>query len=85
MLVIYRALPFSLNSVIDQWINSEATTIRKSLKGELNGHYNMKHTEEAKIKIGKHTKALWASNGIAKVKMIEGLRKVACLKKVKLR
>jgi len=85
LLVIYRALPFSLNSVIGQWINSEATTIRKSLKGELNGHYNMKHTEEAKIKIGKHTKALWASNGVAKVKMIEDLRKSGLSQKGKIK
>ncbi|WP_423407374.1 hypothetical protein AABM38_16415 [Heyndrickxia sp. MSNUG] len=75
LLKIYKVMPFSLNSVITQWINSENTTINKSLSGKLNGHYNLKHTPIAKKKIGEHTKRLWNTNNEVKGRMLEGLRK----------
>ncbi|OXS80382.1 hypothetical protein [Domibacillus enclensis] len=75
LLVLYQALPFSLNSTITEWIKSEDTTINKSAYGELNGHFNLKHSASAKQKIGEHTKKLWASDSIAKQRMIEGLKK----------
>lgn len=75
LLGIYSYLPFSLNSVITEWINSEKTTINKSTSGSLNPHYNIMHTKDSKKRIGEHTKKLWDSDSSAKQKMVEGLRK----------
>ncbi|MBM7701563.1 restriction endonuclease [Metabacillus iocasae] len=82
---MYQELPFSLSSTIKEWIDSEETTINKATYGKLNSHYNMKHSEETKRKIGQHTKKLWASNGITKQKMLEGLRKSGLSQKGKLK
>ena len=75
LLDLYKSLPFSLTSTITEWIKSEETTINKAAYGELNGHYNLKHSESAKKKIGEHTKQLWASDSQTRRRMIEGLRK----------
>ncbi|MBU8916418.1 restriction endonuclease [Bacillus sp. FJAT-29953] len=75
LLKIYKGLPFSLTSTISEWINSSETTINKAAFGELNGHYNLKHNKNSKKRIGEHTKKLWATEGTAKQRMIEGLRK----------
>lgn len=83
LLILYNDLPFSLNSVITEWIQSGKTTINKALYGKYNGHYNLKHSNEAKKKIGEHTKKLWASDSSAKRRMIEGLRKSGSVQKGK--
>lgn len=75
LLELYKPLPFSLNSVITEWINSDHTTINKAAFGALNGHYQMKHNDSTKKKIGAHTKLLWETDSISKLKMIEGLKK----------
>lgn len=75
LLDLYQSMPFSLNFTITEWIESEDTTISKAAYGELNGHYNLKHSEITKKKIGEHTKQLWASDSQARRRMIEGLRK----------
>ncbi|MCM3161704.1 restriction endonuclease [Metabacillus litoralis] len=75
LLELYKPLPFSLTSTIDEWIKSEKTTINKTAHGKLNAHYNLKHSENAKKKIGEHTRKLWASESLAKKKMLEGLKK----------
>lgn len=75
LLELYKTLLFSLTSTITEWIESKNTTISKVAHGELNGHYNMKHSEETKKKIGEHTKRLWNSDSPAKQRMLEGLRK----------
>ena len=75
LLNLYKTLPFSLTSTITEWIQSENTTINKAAHGELNGHYNLKHSETTKKKIGEHTKQLWASDSESRRKMLEGLRK----------
>ncbi|KAB7708790.1 restriction endonuclease [Bacillus aerolatus] len=85
LLELYNELPFSLNSVITKWNSSLDTTINKSSKGELNAHYQMKHSEEVKKKIGEHTKQLWASNSASKERMIEGLRKSGLSQKGKIK
>ncbi|MFZ3590301.1 hypothetical protein ACOI1C_13860 [Bacillus sp. DJP31] len=75
LLELYKTLPFSLTSIISEWIASEKTTIHKATFGEFNGHYNMKHNEITKKKIGEHTKKLWPSDSPAKQRMLEGLKK----------
>ncbi|MDE5412267.1 restriction endonuclease [Alkalihalobacterium chitinilyticum] len=85
LLNIYKDLPFSLTSTINEWIESDKTTVNKSLAGNLNGHYNMKHSVEAKIKIGNHTKKLWASNSEAKERMLTGLRNSGLAQKGKIK
>lgn len=85
LLEIYKMMPFSLNSVLTQWINSENTTINKSLSGKLNGHYNLKHTPNAKKKIGEHTRRLWNTNNDVKRRMVEGLRKSGLTQKGKIK
>jgi hypothetical protein len=55
LLKLYETLPFSLTSIITEWIKSKNTTIHKAFYGELNGHYNLKHNENAKKKIGENT------------------------------
>lgn len=75
LLKLYESLPFSLTSIITEWIESKNTTIQKAAFGELNGHYNLKHSENAREKIGRHTKLLWATDSPARRKMIEGLKK----------
>lgn len=75
LLELYKSLPFSLTSTITEWIESENTTIHKAALGKLNGHYNLRHSDDAKKKIGEHTKRLWASDSPAKLRMIEGLKK----------
>lgn len=75
LLELYKTLPFSLTSTITKWIKSDETTINKSAHGKLNGHFNMRHSESTKKKIGEHTKQLWASDSQAKKRMVEGLRK----------
>jgi endogenous inhibitor of DNA gyrase (YacG/DUF329 family) len=85
LLVMYKVLPFSLTSTISEWVNSENTTVNKAAHGKLNGHYNLKHTEEAKKKIGEHTSKLWASDSVAKRKMLEGLRNSGLAQKGKIK
>ena len=85
LLDLYKTLPFSLTSTIEEWIKSENTTISKVAYGELNGHYNLKHDEETKKKIGEHTRSLWLSNGIAKQRMLEGLKKSGLAQKGKIK
>ncbi|MCF6137872.1 restriction endonuclease [Pseudalkalibacillus berkeleyi] len=85
LLQLYKVMPISLNSVITEWINSKDTTVNKVAVGKLNGHYNLKHNEKTKREIGNHTKKLWASDSIAKQKMIEGLRKTGLVQKGKLK
>ncbi|OZI11927.1 restriction endonuclease [Bacillaceae bacterium SAS-127] len=85
LLVMYKELPFSLNFVLQKWINSKNTTINKSAKGELNSHFQMKHSEETKEKIGRNTKRLWTSNSASKNRMIEGLRKSGLSQKGKIK
>lgn len=75
LLELYQTLPFSLTSTIAEWIGSEKTTIHKAAYGELNGHFNIKHSELAKKKIGEHTKQLWANDSLSRQRMIEGLKK----------
>jgi hypothetical protein len=75
LLQLYKTLPFSLTSTITEWIESENTTINKAAFGKLNGHYNFRHSESAKKKIGEHTRRLWASDSPVKQKMIDGLKK----------
>ncbi|TSI08564.1 restriction endonuclease [Lysinibacillus sp. BW-2-10] len=80
---LYEDLPFSLTSTIEEWIKSEDTTINKAAFGELNGHFNLRHSDEAKKKIGEHTKSLWSTNSFAKKRMLEGLRKSGLVQKGK--
>lgn len=75
LLKLYEPLPFSLTSTITEWIKSKDTTINKAFKGELNGHYNIKHNASTKRKIGDHTRKLWSSDSPARQRMFEGLRK----------
>ncbi|MEK4426140.1 restriction endonuclease [Solibacillus sp. FSL K6-1523] len=75
LMYLYKELPFSLNSVITKWINSDKTTINKAAFGNKNGHFNMKHSDETKIRIGKHTKKLWQTDSPSRRSMIEGLKK----------
>lgn len=75
LLELYKTLPFSLNSVIQSWLKSDDTTIYKAARGKLNAHFNMKHSEEAKRKIGEHSKRRWAKNSSARQRMLEGLEK----------
>jgi hypothetical protein len=75
LLNLYETLPFSLTSTLTEWIESETTTIHKAAFGELNGHFNLKHSMNAKKKIGEHTKRLWATDSLSRQRMIEGLRK----------
>ncbi|MEQ6387941.1 hypothetical protein RZN22_01270 [Bacillaceae bacterium S4-13-58] len=75
LLELYKDLPFSLTSTINEWINSDKTSINKSQFGKLKGHYNLKHSDKTKREIGKHTKLLWESDNLTKQRMIEGLRK----------
>ena len=82
LLNLYKTLPFSLTSTITEWIQSENTTINKAAHGELNGHYNLKHSETTKKKIGEHTKQLWASDSESRRKMLEGLRKSGMKKRI---
>ena len=83
LIKMYRVLPFSLTSILTEWIQSNETTINKAAYGKLNGHYNLKHTDETRRKIGEHTKKLWATDSIAKRKMIEGLKKSGLAQKGK--
>jgi hypothetical protein len=78
-------LTFSLTSTINEWIESKETTVNKAACGELNGHYNLKHNENTKRRIGEHTKKLWASDSVAKQRMLEGLRKTGLVQKGKLK
>ncbi|WP_342432289.1 restriction endonuclease [Neobacillus sp. FSL H8-0543] len=75
LLELYKTLPFSLTSIITKWIESKDTTIHKAAHGELNGHFNLRHSESAKKKIGEHTKRLWNSDSLSRQRMIEGLKK----------
>ncbi|WP_078545801.1 PDDEXK family nuclease [Litchfieldia alkalitelluris] len=83
LLELYKSLPFSLNSTITEWINSKDTTVNKAAYGELNSHFNFKHSIDTKMKIGNHTKKLWASDSVSKQNMIEGLRKSGLVQKGK--
>jgi len=82
---LYKSLPFTLNSVLMEWIYSENTTITKAAFGQLNGHFNLKHTPETKKKIGEHTKQLWSEDSPAKQKMLEGLRRSGLVQKGKVK
>ncbi|MGP4039432.1 restriction endonuclease [Gracilibacillus sp. D59] len=75
LLNLYKSLPFSLTSVITEWIKSDNTTINKAMFGKLNGHYNIRHNTKTKKIIGEHTKKLWASNTPSRKRMLEGLKK----------
>lgn len=85
LLKLYQQLPFTLNSVITEWIQSKSTTVSKSNFGELNSHYGFEHRSETKRKIGEHTKKIWASNSVAKQKMLAGLRKTGQVQKGKIK
>jgi hypothetical protein len=85
LLGIYKELPISLNSVLTHWIKSESTTINKSFSGKLNAHFNLKHTLDAKKKIGEHTRRLWNTDDDVKRKMLEGLRKSGLSQKGKIK
>ncbi|GGA68236.1 restriction endonuclease [Ornithinibacillus halotolerans] len=85
LLEIYKKLPFSLTATINEWINSNSTTINKAAFGKLNGHYNMVHSEETKRIIGNHTKKLWQSNSLSKQRMVEGLRNSGLSQKGKIK
>ncbi|MEH7306869.1 restriction endonuclease [Neobacillus drentensis] len=85
LLKMYKDLPFSLTSTITEWIESKETTVNKAAYGKLNGHFNLKHSETSKKRIGEHTKELWATDGIAKQRMLEGLRKSGLAQKGKLK
>lgn len=75
LLVLYKSLPFSLTSTITEWLNSNHTTINKAAFGKLNAHYNLRHSDDTKKRIGEHTKSLWKSDSPSKERMLEGLRK----------
>ncbi|GEM_PF-2153025 len=83
LLDMYKLVPFSLTSTITEWIESNNTTINKAVYGKYNGHFNQKHTDQTKRKIGQHTKKLSDSNSPAKARMIEGLRKSGLVQKGK--
>lgn len=83
--LIYKQLPFTLTSTIEEWINSNETTISKVASGSLNGHYSMKHREDTKKKIGEHTRKLWETDSYAKQRMLEGLRKSGLSQKGKIK
>lgn len=83
--IIYEHLPFTLTGTIEEWINSNETTISKVASGSLNGHYSMKHREDTKKKIGEHTKKLWETDSYAKQRMLEGLRKSGLSQKGKIK
>lgn len=85
LLELYQKMPFSLNSVINEWNNSPETNISKKLNGKNNPHFNHTHSPETKKIIGKHTKSLWQSNSRAKDRMIEGLRKSGLAQKGKIK
>lgn len=75
LLKLYEKLPFTLNSVITEWISSSETTISKVACGDKNGHFNMKHSSETKKKIGEHTKLLWSQDSPSRRGMLDGLNK----------
>lgn len=83
LLTLYKELPFSLTATITEWISSKETTISKVAFGSLNGHYNLKHSEAVKKKIGESSKQRWASDSDVKRRMIEGLRKSGLAQKGK--
>lgn len=83
LLILYKNMPVSLNSVITNWILSEKTTISKSTRGELNAHFGIRHSVESKKRIGEHTKRLWESDSPSKQRMVEGLRKSGLVQKGK--
>jgi len=83
LLSLYSDLPFSLTATITEWINSKDTTISKAAYGSLNGHFNLKHSEAVKKKIGESTKQRWASDSDVKRRMKEGLRKSGLAQKGK--
>ncbi|PLR76476.1 restriction endonuclease [Bacillus sp. V3-13] len=85
LLNMYIDLPFSLNSILTEWINSNTATINKAAYGKFNGHYNLRHSDEAKKRIGEHTKKLWATENVTKQKMLEGLRKSGLAQKGKIK
>jgi len=75
LLELYKDLPFSLNSIITEWINSDRTSLNKTAKGRLNGHFGIKHSEKTKQLIGENTKKRWGANTLSKQRMLEGLKK----------
>lgn len=85
LLDMYKSMPVSLTSIISKWITSDNTTIHKSAVGKLNGHYGLRHSEEAKRRIGEHTRRLWNEESPAKRKMIDGLRKSGLSQKGKIK
>ena len=85
LLKLYKNLPFSLTSIITEWIESDSTTVNKTLSGELNGHYNIRHSDGTKKRIGANTKKLWLSDSVAKQRMLEGLRNSGLAQKGKIK
>jgi hypothetical protein len=85
LLKLYKEMPVSLTSVITSWVESENTTVNKSAKGALNAHYNLKHSDVTKKKIGEHTKKLWESDSFAKQRMLMGLRNSGLAQKGKIK
>lgn len=71
---LYEEMPDSLYKTIQEWVNSENTTLNKSTAGELNAHFGMKHSDATKIKIGEATKLRWANSKV-KERMLDGARK----------
>lgn len=84
LLDLYNRLPFSFTSKVNEWINSENTTIHSNMNGELNPHFGMKHNEETRTKIGMMTTLRWQDDKMRYKMMIgskEGAQKVRKLKK----
>ncbi|NOU67485.1 restriction endonuclease [Paenibacillus sp. LMG 31461] len=76
LLNLYKELPMSLTSTLNQWIESEKTTINKNWEGSLNPHYNQKHNENTKKYISDRTKERW-QDPILRTKMLAGFLKGA--------
>lgn len=51
-----------ITRLINSWINDVNTTINKSFKGNINPHFNIKHSDKTKELIGIKTKDRWLEN-----------------------
>jgi hypothetical protein len=80
--IIYKEMPSTLTATISEWNNSLNTTINKSWNGELNPHYNQRHSEDTKKLIGDKTTKRWQDTELRK-KMILGSIKGANVIKAK--
>ena len=73
---LYKDMPFKLHKVIQEWINSEATKINKSVSGELNPHFGISHSIQTKKLISKNSIERW-SDQESRNYMIKRLRESA--------